>query len=94
MAAGKKFGGGEKGTPNKTTTMTKEVIAGLLADYQDSGLMHEDWLKLTPKDRMYVMTNLTNYVMPKMQAVAVDLNANEQQLAVSVKLKTLAEEKD
>lgn len=92
MADGKKYGGRQKGTPNKTTTMTKEVIAKLLSDYQETGLMHEDWLKLTPKDRMYVMTNLTNYVMPKMQAVAVDLNANEQQLAVSVKLKTLAEQ--
>lgn len=92
MAEGKKYGGRQKGTPNKTTTMTKEVIANLLSDYQETGLMHEDWLKLTPKDRMYVMTSLTNYVMPKMQAVAVDLNANEQQLAVSVKLKNLAEE--
>lgn len=92
MADGKKYGGRQKGTPNKTTTMTKEVIANLLSDYQETGLMHEDWLKLTPKDRMYVMTSLTNYVMPKMQAVAVDLNANEQQLAVSVKLKNLAEE--
>ncbi len=92
MAEGKRYGGRQKGTPNKTTTMTKEVIAELLNDYKDSGLMHEDWLKLSAKDRMYVMTNLTNYVMPKMQAVAVDLNANEQQLAVSVKLKTLAEQ--
>lgn len=92
MADGKKYGGRQKGTPNKTTAMTKEVIANLLSDYQETGLMHEDWLKLTPKDRMYVMTSLSNYVMPKMQAVAVDLNANEQQLAVSVKLKNLAEE--
>jgi len=47
-----KTGGRQKGTQNKTTTVTKQVIASLLSDYNESGLMAKDFKELEPKDRL------------------------------------------
>ncbi len=44
--ARQKTGGRQKGTPNKTTALTKAVIAELLNDYYNSGLMASAFLQL------------------------------------------------
>lgn len=70
----KKMGGRAKGTPNKKTTETKECIARMLNDYQDSGLMESDFKTLDPKDRMAIAERFLQYLMPKMQATSMDIN--------------------
>lgn len=75
--ARQKFGGRQKGAQNRVTRMTKEVITSLLTDYQESGLMTEDFCALEPKDRITIAEKMMQYVMPKMQATAVDLQAKD-----------------
>ena len=38
MAKGLKTGGREKGTPNRTTREAREMLLGILEQYQDNGL--------------------------------------------------------
>ena len=61
-----------KGTPNKTTSITKAAIANLLTEYHDLGQLHEDFFsnQISPRDRLMLFEKLCQYVMPKMQAVA------------------------
>lgn len=77
MASGKKTGGRKKGTPNKTTTLGRQVITSLLGDYADSGLMNADFMALEPKDRLIIAERLMQYTLPKMQATAIDLAASD-----------------
>ena len=92
MPKGHKFGGRAKGTPNKTTTLTKQVISLLLSDYSDSGLMAQDFMELEPRDRFSMAEKLMNYVMPKMQSTAVDLNATVTNKTIEDELARLAQE--
>lgn len=77
MAKNKKTGGRTKGTPNRATATIRDTISTLLSDYQQSGRMSEDFLKLEPRDRLIIAERLMNYVAPKMQATAVDLKQSE-----------------
>lgn len=77
MAKGKKYGGRVAGTPNKTTSTTRDFVSTLLTMYQSDSkdgvsLMYQDFLSLEPKDRITVAEKLMQYTTPKMQAVAVD----------------------
>lgn len=87
---GKKYGGRQKGTPNKTTSMSKKIIAELLDNYSASGLMASDFEKLLAKDRLYIAKDLMQYVMPKMQAVAVDMDADVKTRTTEDKLLELS----
>ncbi|WP_290082556.1 hypothetical protein [Paramuribaculum intestinale] len=71
----KKVGGRKKGTPNKVTTSAREGIAKLLNVYYDSGLMSEDFASLEPKERIDAVARLAPYVMPRMQATAIDVSS-------------------
>lgn len=75
---GKKTGGRQAGTPNKVTTMSKDIIANLLSDYRESGLMQSDFADLEPKDRLTIAERFMQYVMPKVQSVAVDIHSDRQ----------------
>lgn len=92
MALGKKTGGRKKGTPNKSTTLGKEVIVSLLADYSNSGLMTSDFMALDPKDRLVIAERLMQYTMPKMQATAIDLNTGDREKTIEDRLTELAGE--
>lgn len=60
-----------KGTPNKTTSITKAAIAELLSNYHKSGKMKADFDSIEdPKDRLIIAEKMMQYVMPKMQSVA------------------------
>lgn len=89
---GVKYGGRVKGTPNKVTTMTKEVIASMLTEYQQSGLLAKDFAELEPKDRMYIFDKLLNYALPKMQSVSADVSVSEQERRISDRLADLIED--
>ncbi len=74
MAKGKKTGGRSAGTPNKVTSISKSIIVEMLSDYYESGLMQSDFTKLKPVERITIAEKLMQYVMPKMQSVAVDVD--------------------
>lgn len=86
-----KTGGRVKGTPNKATSMNKAVIADLLNTYSSSGLMSKDFMALEPKDRLAIAERLTQYVMPKMQAVSAEVN-DQRNLTIEDRLRELSGE--
>lgn len=90
MALGKKTGGRKKGTPNKTTTLGKDVIVSLLSDYSASGLMATDFAALEPKDRLIIAERLMQYALPKMQTTSVDISTSETDSTIEDRLSQLA----
>lgn len=94
MAVGKKTGGRKKGTPNKATTLGKEVIVSLLSDYAESGLMSKDFMAIEPKDRLVIAERLMQYTMPKMQSTAVDISTGDKEKTIDDRLVALAGEDD
>lgn len=84
-------GGRQKGTPNKTTAATKEVITNLLTEYSNSGQMSMDFNCLEPKDRLTIAEKLAQYVMPKIQSVAVDLEGGIKKVTIEQELIQLSQ---
>lgn len=70
----KKTGGRQAGTPNKTTALTKSVVAALLDEYSNSGMMSKDFKALSAKDRITIAEKMMQYVLPKMQSTAVSVD--------------------
>jgi dsRNA-specific ribonuclease len=64
---GKKFGGREAGTPNRTTIEIKTAFQNLLDSNIDQ--MDEDLKALQPKERLNVLLKLADFVLPKIQSV-------------------------
>lgn len=89
---GVRLGGRAKGTPNKTTAATKEVITNLLTEYSNNGTMSDDFDSLEPKERLAIAEKLMQYVMPKIQSVAVDLSGGDKKITIETQLKELSEE--
>ncbi len=94
MAAGRKTGGRQKGTPNKATMLGKSAIVELLADYNNSGLMASDFATLDPKDRLAIAEKLMQYVMPKMQSTSVDITAEQNTKTIEDMLRDLADDNE
>lgn len=67
-----KTGGRQKGSPNKVTSAVKECISKMLTDYTNSETFLKDFAVLEPKERLMIAERLMNYVVPKMQSVAVE----------------------
>ena len=87
---GKKTGGRQKGTPNKVTTMSKAAIAEVLSDYNESGLLQSDFMLLKLLERITIAEKLMQYVMPKIQSVAVDLGGGDENRTIEDKLISLS----
>ena len=94
MARGYKTGGRKTGTPNKTTGITKEMINQVLAAYHDDGRLAKDFDELAPKERLDVFVKLIGYIMPKPQAVQVELNQSSDNSSVFEQLRQLAKENE
>lgn len=90
----KKTGGRQKGTQNKVTTVTKEILSDMLGDYQESGLMTADFLALEPKDRIQCAEKMMQYILPKMQSTSVDFNNKATKITIEQKLRELSEENE
>ena len=84
-----KTGGRQKGTPNKATSMTKEFLNNFLSDYAASGLMQSDFAQLEPRDRLTLAEKFVQYIMPKMQSVAV-AGEGEKPVTIEARLQELA----
>lgn len=89
---GVRLGGRAKGTPNKTTAATKEVITNLLTEYSNNGTMSDDFDSLEPKERLAIAEKLMQYVMPKIQAVSVDLDSSVKKITIEQELMELSKE--
>lgn len=89
----KKHGGRVKGTPNKVTREMRDAVARLLDEYQESGLMAEDFAKLKPGDRIAMAEKLMQYTTPKLQAIALS-DDGEKHFTIEDRLVELAEENE
>lgn len=85
-----KGSGRKKGTPNRITTKTREVIYKVTSEYFNSEEFEEDLKTLDPKERLLVMEKLLNYSVPKLQSTTVGLTT-ETEKTIEDKLKELAE---
>lgn len=93
MAKGKKTGGRQAGTPNKTSAAVRGAIAKMLDDYFNSDTFVEDISTLEPKDRVAAMEKFAAYVAPKLQATTLDM-AVESKKTIEDKLAELACEEE
>lgn len=78
MAKGKKTGGRQKGTPNKATAFSKELISEILSDYYDSGQMADDMKALEPKERVDAIIKLAAFVTPKPQSIDMSITEGKK----------------
>lgn len=67
---GKKYGGRAKGTPNRTTSETKELLLKVVGQELDKlgALM----VKLDPIDRVNALAKLLPFVVPKQSDITVE----------------------
>lgn len=72
---GKKTGGRQKGTPNKTTTALREVITNIFRCNMQQ--IEEDLQSLDPHERIVLMEKLLPYVLPKLNNTNSDFNGQQ-----------------
>ena len=79
-----KTGGRKKGSPNKITKAVKECITNMLTEYTNSETFLKDFATLEPKERLMIAEKLMNYIVPKMQSVAVEENNKNKNSTVDL----------
>ena len=71
---GKKYGGRSKGTPNRTTTETKELLQKIVGKELDKlGTLLE---KLEPIERVNAIAKLLPYIVPKQSEIKAEIETN------------------
>ena len=70
--AGNKFGGREKGTPNKLTKELRAALKDVL--YDEIEQIPHRLAELEAKDRLELLVKLMPYVFPKVQSVSQSLD--------------------
>lgn len=70
---GKKYGGRKKGTPNKTTSETKQLLQNVVTKQIEK--LETTLNKLDPVDRVNAISKLLPYILPK-QNENVNMNTN------------------
>lgn len=69
---GKKYGGRQKGTPNKLTKEIRTVLKDLIYKELDEVQEHLD--SLEPKQRIELVIKLIPYVLPKVESISYSTN--------------------
>ena len=69
---GKKYGGREKGTPNRMTKELRSVLKDVLFEEIEALKIRLDTLK--PKERVELLIKLMPYVLPKVTSVSHTTN--------------------
>ena len=77
MAVGFKSGGRKKGTPNKATTITREILNDIAEGLRPN--IARDLEALEPKDRLQIWLKLIEFVVPKLSSVDMNLTAPQIQ---------------
>ena len=70
--SGKKYGGRQKGTPNRLTKELRAVLKDVL--YQELEQIEDRLDLLEPKDRLELIIKLMPYVLPKVTSVGHTTN--------------------
>ena len=65
---GKKFGGRERGTPNKLTKELRHAINDFLNNNIEE--IQKNFDLLEPKDKLYFYEKILSYTLPKMQSIS------------------------
>lgn len=60
---GKKYGGREKGAPNRLTSEMSSILKNIL--YYQLNSIEDIFIELEPKDKMEAIIKLMPYVFPK-----------------------------
>ena len=68
---GLKFGGREKGTPNKDVSEIRDAFQKLIEGNIDQ--LEKDLSEMSGKDRINAIINLASYVIPKLKASEIVL---------------------
>ena len=69
---GKKYGGREKGTPNRMTKELRAILKDVL--YEEIEALQERLDSLNPKDRVELLIKLMPYALPKTTSVSHTIN--------------------
>ena len=69
---GKKYGGREKGTPNRMTKELRTVLKDVL--YKELDDIQERFNLLEPKERIELLIKLLPYAIPKVTAISHTTN--------------------
>ncbi len=88
---GVRYGGRQKGTPNKATASIREAVDNVLGGYMNSGLMLEDFKVLDSKERLEIAIKLMQFVAPKMKSVDVAVSSDQQLENVAQRLARLGD---
>ena len=100
MAAGKKTGGRQKGTPNKVTNFLKEQMTSFLEDYiqNNSKLSFKsDFNSLEPNERLRIALKMAQIVLPKDHSIDIgdelkNASLQEKMIALSTQVVNDGEE--
>ena len=69
---GNKYGGRQKGTPNRITKELRSVLKDIL--YQELKKIQEHLEILNPKDRLELLIKLMPYALPKVTSISHKTN--------------------
>ena len=69
---GKKYGGREKGTPNRLTKELRSVLKDIV--YQELEKIEEHLNELEPKERLELVLKLMPYTLPKVNNISHTTN--------------------
>lgn len=70
--SGKKYGGRQKGTPNRMTKELRSVLKDVL--YKELDDIQERFNLLEPKERIELLIKLLPYALPKVTAISHTTN--------------------
>ena len=65
---GNKYGGREKGTPNKLTKEIRKILNDIV--HKELEKAEENLNTLEPKQRLEILTKLMPYVLPKVESIS------------------------
>jgi hypothetical protein len=89
MATGKKTGGRSKGTPNRTTAETKELLQKIVNKEIDSlSLLLE---QLEPNERVNALSKLLPYIVPKQNEVKAEITNTDKNMTSEEREKRISE---
>lgn len=92
-----KYGGRQKGTPNRHTSEMKDLMSAVLADYMsatngNAPSLRRDFAELLPAERVRALAALAGYIMPKQQSVSIEEQTQIEMDAIDRWIETAPDE--
>jgi len=85
-----RLGGRAKGTPNKTTSTVKEWLTALVDNNRKQ--IEKDLKAMEPAERVKLIAQLLNFIVPKQQAVSVEASIQAEYAEMSKLLQNAPDE--